>query len=298
MDFTGGLLATLALFLIAFGITGTSTGSDVQTSSAALPFIGAGGVALVTFVAWEARTPQPLVPLTLFASKGFSGANAVTFLNDFAVSANLFFLPMAAIAGWGETAASVSVLFLPLPILLTVLSEPCGRLADRFGPAPLVVVGSLLVAAACAGLAMSAPSHELWAKTVPLMSLMALGQGVLVSPLSTAAMTSEDDEKAIVGSSINNAISRTAWLLSVAAMGGVAAIVFAMSVAGTPADTAGVSFGLPPAATLSPLADTARIAASDAAYAAIAAVTAALVGLSAAIAAATLKWKVGVSTDG
>ncbi len=291
IDLTGGLLATAALFLIAFGLTGANSGAGAQVDGRLLIFTGSGALMLLAFLFREFRAPEPLVPLSLFSNRGFSGANVVTFLNDFAVSANLFFLPMATIAGWGVTAASVSVLFLPLPIMLTLMSEPCGQLADRLGPAPLVGLGSLVVAAACAGLAMTAHDHELWSRTLPLMALMAFGQGLLVSPLSTAVMTSEDDRDAIVGSGVNNAISRSAWLLSVAAMGAIAAIVFRMSVAGSPAAEAGVSFGLAPSTSLPADIDVIRIAASDSAYAAIAWITAALVGLSALVAAATLEWK-------
>jgi EmrB/QacA subfamily drug resistance transporter len=291
IDLPGGLLATGALFLIAFGLTGSDHATGAQTSGRILLFGGAGALVLAAFIWWESRAREPLVPLALFSNKSFSGANAVTFLNDVAISANLFFLPMAVITGWGETAASVSALFLPLPILLTLMSEPCGQLADRIGPAPLVMLGSVLVAVACAGLAMTAHWHDLWAAALPLMSLMALGQGLLVSPLSTAVMTSEDDRDAIVGSGVNNAISRSAWLLSVAAMGGVAAFVFDMNVVGTPADVLHLSFGAAPETALPSATEAIRVAASDTAYAAIGWITAALVALSAVIAGLTLEWK-------
>ena len=290
VDLPGGVLATAALFLFAFGLTGTTSQPNNQADWRLPVFAGAGMLVLFCFLFWETRAREPLVPLSLFSNKSFSGANLVTFLNDFAISANLFFLPMAVISGWGETAASVSVLFLPLPIMLTVMSEPCGQLADRMGPGPLVALGSLIVAASCAGLAVTAHSHDLWSRTLPLMVLMALGQGLLVSPLCAAVMTSEDDRDAIVGSGVNNAISRSAWLLSVAAMGGMAAMVFGMNVAGSAAAVPEVSFGLPRPDALSALADAVRVGASDTAYAAIAWVTAALLAASSVVAAMTLEW--------
>ena len=140
-------------------------------------------------------------------------------------------------------------------------------------------------------MAVTAHDHELWSKALPLMALMAFGQGLLVSPLSTAVMTSEDDRDAIVGSGVNNAISRSAWLLSVAAMGAVAALVFRLNVADSVAAGAGVSFGLAPATPRPADVDVIRIAANDSAYAAVAWITAGLVGLSALLAAATFEWK-------
>jgi MFS family permease len=287
VDWTGALLITASLFFVAIGLTGAMPIAD---ASGAL-LLGIGGATLVWFVTWEARHKNPLVPLSLFANKSFSGANAVTFLNDFAISANLFFLPMAAIAGWGESAASVSILFLPLPIAIVVLSEPSGWLADRYGPAPLVTAGSVLVALACAGLALTATEDNLLGRALPLMALMAVGQGLLVSPLSTAVMTSENDREAIVGSSVNNAISRSAWLISVAAMGSIASFVFAMHVVGTPVEVSGLSFGQIPDANLAPELNAITITANSIAYAAIAWITAALVAVSALISAATLEWK-------
>jgi MFS family permease len=291
LDIVGGILVTCAMLAIAFALTTLDQTPPGEGRIFLLLCGGAGALLLVGFIVREARAPHPLVPLGLFANKGFSGANAVTFLNDFAISANLFFLPMTVISGWGETAAAASVLFLPLPILLTLMSEPSGQLTDRFGPAPLVALGSLLVACACAGLGATTGRHDLWSTFLPLMCLMAFGQGLLVSPLSTAVMTSEDDKDAIVGSGVNNAISRSAWLLSVAAMGAVASLVFAFHVAGSPAADASVSFGVEPPVALSPEANAIRIAASDHAFSAIAWITAVCAVASALIGAMTLQWK-------
>jgi MFS family permease len=291
LDIFGGILVTSAMLALAFALTALDQTSEREGRILLMLCAAAGALLLVGFVLWEARASYPLVPLGLFANKGFSGANAVTFLNDFAISANLFFLPMTVISGWGETAAAASVLFLPLPIMLTLLSEPSGQLTDRFGAAPLVALGSLFVALGCAGLGLTTSNRDLWSTFLPLMCLMALGQGLLVSPLSTAVMTSEDDKDAIVGSGVNNAISRSAWLLSVAAMGAVASLVFAFHVAGSPAADASVSFGVDPPVALSPEANAVRIAASDAAFSAIAWITAACAAASAVIAATTLQWK-------
>ncbi|HUV32137.1 MAG TPA: MFS transporter, partial [Devosiaceae bacterium] len=292
-DLVGGMLVSLALFLIAFGLTGQASMGSTPAGQQLALFVGAGMATLAAFVVWEARSAAPMMPVTLFRNRSFSGANAVTFLTDFAVSANLFFLPMAVITGWGETAAAVSVLFLPMPILLSVISEPAGQLADRFGPAPLITLGCGVLAASCAGLALGFAAHDLWTVVLPLMVLMAVGQSLIVAPLSTAVMTSEDDADIIVASGVNNAISRTAWLVAVAAMGGVAAMVFGAELAGTPAEATGLSFGLPADAALVASVEAVRVVASDTAFAAIAWVTAGLAALAALIAGFTLPWTLG-----
>jgi MFS family permease len=235
-----------------------------------------------------------MMPLSLFASRSFSGANALTFFLYFSLSAILFFLPMAAISGWGESAAAISWVFVPIAVFLTLMSGPAGKLADRFGPAPLITLGASLVAAAFAGLALTAHRQDLWFEALPLMTLMGFGMGFVVSPLSTAVMTSVEDEETGVASGINNAISRVAGLVAVAALGGLAALVFGLQVSDTAAAGAGVSFGaVPDAGSVSEAAEAARVAASNAAFSAVAWVTAALAGLSAIIAWMTLEWRSG-----
>lgn len=294
LDLPGGALATVGLFLIAFGLTGQiDAGGNADIGAMAL-YGGIGVALLAAFIVWEWRFAEPMMPLSLFASRSFSGANALTFFLYFALSSILFFLPMAAISGWGESAAAISWLFVPIAVLLTVMSGPAGRLADRFGPAPLITLGSSLVAAAFAGLALTAHRQNVWFEALPLMTVMGFGMGFVVSPLSTAVMTSVGDEETGVASGINNAISRVAGLVAVAAMGGVAAFVFAAQISGTDAAGAGVSFGaMPEAGTVSEAAEAARIAASNSAFAAVAWVTAALAGLSAVIAWMTLEWRSG-----
>jgi hypothetical protein len=153
-----------------------------------------------------------------------------------------------------------------------------------------VALGSIVIAIACAGLALTAPRRNLAGDALILMCVMAFGQSLVVSPLSTAVMTSEDDRDAIVGSGVNNAISRSAWLLSVAAMGTVAAFVFRWTIAGSAADGLGLSFGVAPGDALPGDVDLARRFASDAAYSAIGWITAGMAALSAIVAAATLGW--------
>ena len=123
---------------------------------------------------------------------------------------------------------------------------------------------------------------------MPLMTLMGIGMGFVVTPLSTAVMTSVGDGDTGTASGVNNAVSRVAGLLAVAIMGGVAALVFSRVVAGSGGEA--LSFGRPPVSgELSPAAELTRVAATNAAFAAIAWCTAGLAALSAGIAWFTLE---------
>ena len=290
LDWTGGLLVTAALFLIAFGLTGQGGEASVPEPSQMLVYGGIGLALLVAFLVWEGRTAAPMLPLGLFLIRAFAGANGLTFALYFSLAAISFFLPMTLIAGWGITPALVSVSFLPLGICLTLLSSVSGTLADRYGTAPLIAGGASLVALAFAGLALTAPFHDLWFHVLPLMTLFGIGMGFVVTPLSTAVMTSVADSDTGTASGVNNAVARVAGLLAVAIMGGVAALVFSHATAGVAGDANGqLSFGRPPAAPLPREIESLRVSATDAAFATIAWITVGLSALSAAIAWLTLE---------
>ncbi|KKB13807.1 MFS transporter [Devosia geojensis] len=290
LDVIGAILASLGLMLIAFGLTG---GGDEGTPSVShiLTFAGSGVVIFTGFLFWEARAKGPMLPLRLFANRGFSGANALTLTLYFALSAVSFFLPMTMIAGWGVSPAEVSLAFLPLGVALTLLSSWAGGLADRFGPAPLIAAGAVLVGLAFAGLGFTAPLQNVWGAVLPLVCLMGIGMGLVVSPLSTAVMTSVEDADTGIASGVNNAVARVAALLAVATMGFVAAVAFGRFMGG--AGGPGIAFGLVPPAPLDAGAESARQAATDSTFAVIAYINAALCLVSAAIAWTTLETKSG-----
>ena len=170
-----------------------------------------------------------MIDLSLFRIGAFAGANVATFFLYFALSANLFYLPMLLIAGWGLSTAEVGFIFLPLSASMALLSGPVGRWSDRIGPRFPIASGSLVVAFAFAGLALLAHAgiHNFWTGAFPLMALMGFGMALVVSPLSTAIMTSVEDKDTGAASGINNAVSRIGGLIAVAAMGSLAAWVYA-----------------------------------------------------------------------
>ena len=285
LDTVGAILATLALLLIAYGLTGD--GSESTPGLLHMLFwCGGGFVLAVAFLIWEMRAASPMLPLRLFANLGFSGANGLTFALYFALGGTMFFLPMTMIGGWGETPATVSLALLPMGVLLTALSSFTGKWADRFGPGPLIAMGSVLVAIAFAALGATAPLHNVWFAVMPLVALLGLGMGFVVSPLSTAVMTNVEDSDTGTASGVNNAVARVAGLVAVALLGTVVAGVFERSLGG--AAELPIFFGLP-APGLSAAEEAIRLRATDAAFASIAYVTAVLSLLSAAIAWLTLR---------
>ena len=203
-----------------------------------------------------------MMPLRLFADRGFSAANLATFLLYFALTSILFYLPQTVIAGWGRSEAEMSLIFIPFAGLMATLGPVAGRLSDRVGAGPLIGLGAAVVAVAFGAIGWLAPQQRFWWHVLPSMTLMGLGMAFVVSPLSAAVMAAVDDASTGAASGINNAVSRMAGLVSVAAMGAVAALAYAAA-GGT------ASFGVPADAP-------GHAAAMDAAFATVAYVCAAL----------------------
>ncbi|MEM9426773.1 MAG: MFS transporter [Pseudomonadota bacterium] len=263
LDWPGAVLATLALGFAAWAL------SDLGADSSALR----GGLATVAgalFIWREATAPHPMVPLAMFRVRLFSAANIATFCLYFALSAILFFLPMTVIATWGVDEASAALTFAPLSVFIGLLSARIGRWSDVVGPGLPIAIGSTCVAVALAMMALTLPLRAFWTVIVPLASLMGLGMAFVVSPLSTAVMGAVPDNQTGAASGVNNAVSRVAGMVAIAAMGSLAA--FSYSAAGGSDSFATVG------------SDPAHVAATQSGFAAILWASAAMAALSALVA--------------
>jgi EmrB/QacA subfamily drug resistance transporter len=262
IDWPGAVLASAGLGLLAWLLTDPAAPGALWLAT---PLV------LGAFVFWQAVAPTPMIRLSLFHRRTFAMTNFVTLFLYFALSGVMFYLPMTAVSAWGVTALEVTAAFLPISLLIGLLSAPAGRWADRIGPGPLMAAGSALVAIAYAGLALTAGSGDFWGRVVPLMVVAGVGLGLAVAPLTAAVMQGAEDGEQGAASGINNAVARVAGLIAVALLGRVAAGVYGDGLPG---------FGLPGT-------EPAHLAATGAAFGTVALIAAAMAGLAAALALAT-----------
>ncbi|MEM8656656.1 MAG: MFS transporter [Pseudomonadota bacterium] len=227
LDWVGAVLATAALGLLAWGLTGADGEHAAPTLARILAWGGAGVVCLLLFLLWELRTPHPMMPPHLFAQRGFSTANLVTFGLYFSLSGVLFYLPMTLISGWDLPEAQVGIMFMPLTVAIALGSGPVGRLAARVGTRPLIAGGSVIVGLAYAGLALAVMVQSFWGAVLPALCVMGVGMALIVAPLSAAVMGAVGEGDAGAASGINNAVSRIAGLVAVALLGGVVSVGYA-----------------------------------------------------------------------
>jgi len=216
LDLAGSLLAVLALGGTTFALI---EGPRGETAAALVGALGVGGlVALVAFAVVERRRPNAMLPLSIFSSRQFTAANGVTFAVYAALGGVFFLLVIFLQTSLGYTPVAAGAASLPVTALMLALSSRSGALAQRIGPRLPLTVGPLVLAAGMLLMVLIDQDDSYVTGVLPAVVVFGLGLAATVAPVTSTALNAADERHAGVASGINNAVSRAAGLVAVAAL--------------------------------------------------------------------------------
>ncbi|HWE64180.1 MAG TPA: MFS transporter [Chloroflexota bacterium] len=227
LDWLGAALVTLGLGLVVFGLI--EWGALGLGTPVVLGALAAGIVALALFVAVEAHNPHPMLPLTLFRSRTFSGGNLLTLLLYGALGAALYYLPFNLQQVHGYSATATGATLLPLTAIMFGLSRWTGGLVGRFGARLPLTIGPAIVGFGFLLFALPGTTGSYWSTYFPAIVVLGLGMTITVAPLTTAVLGAVDSRQSGIASGVNNAVSRAAGLLAIAVLGIVVSAIFSSS---------------------------------------------------------------------
>ena len=215
LDFRGAILAALGLAGTTYALIEAPGGG-----SSGLVLVAAigGGLALIAFLLAERRSANPMMPLSIFSSRQFSAANAVTFVVFGALSGVFFLLVAFLQISLGYSPLAAGAASLPITALMLFLSTRAGAVAQRIGPRIPLTIGPLIVALGLLLMTRINPGDSYVSSVLPAVIVFGLGLTLVVAPVTATVMATAGERHSGIASGINTAVSRLAGLIVVAVL--------------------------------------------------------------------------------
>lgn len=235
-DWTGSVLVSAGLGAITYALI-EAPGREFLSTTVLLPVVS--GIALLAaFLLVERRIDDPMLPLGVFRSRQFSGANAATLCNYMAIGSLFFFLSLQLQDVLGYSALQAGAATIPPTVIMLLFSPLAGRVGLRIGPRIPMTVGPIVMGGGVALMHGLGEGDSYLTDVLPGVVVFGIGMTIFVAPLTTAVLAALPDRQAGIASAVNNAVARFAQLMSSAALPAAAGLSAATAVA-SPAFSAG-----------------------------------------------------------
>lgn len=227
VDWIGAIVLVLSLSALTFGFL------EMPEWGAGHPLViislVVGLISMVAFVIIEKRVGEPMIPLTLFQNKTFSGVNLLSFFLYAGMGGIMLFLSLNIIQIQGYSQLQAGLTFLPFSFVMVIAARKMGGLTSKYGARRFLIIGPTLTGLGMVFLSLigktSGPS-EYWTTFFPPFILFAVGIAITVVPLTTAVMSSVEDSKSGIASGINNSVTRISGTFMNAILGAVVIVLF------------------------------------------------------------------------
>ncbi|WP_082099463.1 DHA2 family efflux MFS transporter permease subunit [Demequina maris] len=216
LDLVGLGLGMTAVFGLVFGIV---RGNDAGwTSPQVLSGLVGGAVLLLGFLAWEARTRDPLLPLGLFRDRSFSVANAVGLMFSIGIFGAVFILIQFLQVVQGKSPLEAGAMTMPWTMAPLFVAPLTGIVAPRVGTRTLVTAGVALQSAGLAWIGLTLDPAVAYGELVPGFVACGVGMGLVFAPLATAVLAHMRDEDHAKASGTNATVREIGVALGIAVL--------------------------------------------------------------------------------
>ena len=220
LDVPGLVTSAIALFALTYALI--KSNELGWGDPLVLGLFGVAAVSFVLFVLRERHVRLPMLDLSLFRNASFASANTVMLLVGLAMFGMFFYVSLYVQNVLGYSPIQAGATFLPMTVMIILVSPFAGRLSDRLGPRALMVPGLLLLTVSLVLFSIQDESSTFWS-LLPALVVGGFGMALSMAPTTSAAMHAVPVYKAGVGAAVINSMRQVGGSIGIAVLGAIIA---------------------------------------------------------------------------